>query len=273
MKITAVSSPNIALIKYWGNRSDALRLPAADSLSMMLDTPTVRITVQPSDTFRTRSCDAQGNDVPQSEKSVVRLEKHWQLVRAYLKDIGRDEDLPDHVSLEIRSEIPPAIGIASSAAVFSCLAEAYAALVNGTPLAREDVGILGQLGSGSAARNCFGGFVALENAGDGIASAKTRQIAAETHWPLHDIIIVPSRDEKKIGSTEGHALAATSPLFAARIAAIPERMSECIDAILTKDFEKLQRVSEMDALDMHRVMETQNPPLFHLERMMPTPPT
>ena len=37
MTLKAASTPNIALIKYWGNRNDALRLPTTDSLSMTLD--------------------------------------------------------------------------------------------------------------------------------------------------------------------------------------------------------------------------------------------
>ncbi|HOO52428.1 MAG TPA: diphosphomevalonate decarboxylase, partial [Alphaproteobacteria bacterium] len=34
---TALAHPNIALIKYWGNRDDQLRLPLTGSLSMALD--------------------------------------------------------------------------------------------------------------------------------------------------------------------------------------------------------------------------------------------
>lgn len=263
-RITATSSPNIALIKYWGNRNDSLRLPAADSLSMVLDTPTVEITIEAAEAFSIRSFDATGNEKLQSAESVARLEKHWKLVHEYLHTIGRAEGMPKNVSVVIRSGIPPAIGIASSAAVFSCLAEAYAGLLEGNPLDRKDVSILGRLGSGSGARNSYGGYVALENHGEGIGSAYGRQIVDEKHWVLHDIVVVPSVYEKKVGSTEGHAKASTSPLFAKRIHEIPARMKECTDALLQKDFEKLQRVSELDSLDMHEVMESQTPPLQYL---------
>ncbi|MEQ1849539.1 MAG: diphosphomevalonate decarboxylase [Candidatus Peribacteraceae bacterium] len=259
--IKAQSSPNIALIKYWGNRNNELRLPAADSLSMVLDTPTVEVIAEHADIFSIRSFDAEGNEKTQKPEAIERLKKHWQLTRQYLSSIGRN-NLPEHVSLTIHSHIPQAIGIASSAAVFSCLAEAYAGFVGN--LSREDVAILGRLGSGSGARNSFGGYVALENSGDGFAGTVSRQIANETHWMLHDIIVVPSQEEKKVGSTEGHAMAHTSPIFEARVCDIPRRMKECEDALRTKDFEKLQRISEEDALDMHRVMETQTPSLQYL---------
>lgn len=261
---SAQSSPNIALIKYWGNRNNDLRLPAADSLSMVLDAPLVQVTVKPADIFGVKSYDAEGIEKPQPEQSVNRLKKHWELTKKYLELIQKHDALPKNIDIVIRSAIPPAIGIASSAAVFSALAEANAAL-SLKPLTREEVSILGRLGSGSAARNCFGGFVTLENRkGDGIDSTIARQIAPESHWPLHDIVIVPSREEKKVGSTEGHAHAQSSPLFAARLDAIPQRMKNCIHAIEGKDFELLQKVSEEDALDMHRVMEAQSPSLKYL---------
>ena len=221
MSIIAQSSPNIALIKYWGNRDDELRLPAADSLSMVLDFPTVSATVDSSEVLSIRSYDHDGIEKLQTEASVDRLKKHWTLTKKFLRSIGRTQELPEEISITIHSGIPPSIGIASSAAVFSCLAEAYAALVRGKALTREEVSIIGRLGSGSGARNSFGGYVALENHGEGIGSAYGRQIASEEHWMLHDIILVPSREEKKVGSTEGHAKATTSPLFAERIRQIP----------------------------------------------------
>lgn len=254
MPVQALSAPNIALIKYWGNRDEKLRLPAADSLSMVLDTPTARTTVETADVFSVKN--------PPSEKAAERLKQHFVLVQQYLKDIGRN--IPAAVSILIESTIPPAIGLASSAAVFSALAEAYAAFVTDKPLRREEVSILARLGSGSAARSVLGGYVALGNHGEGIGSAYANQIADENHWELHDIIIVPSKEEKKVGSTEGHAKASTSPLFAARLKEIPRRMKECTDAIKAKDFEKLRIVSEEDALEMHRVMETQSPSLHYL---------
>ena len=43
---TAIAHPNIAFIKYWGNRDDALRLPLNSSLSMNLDGLETRTTVR-----------------------------------------------------------------------------------------------------------------------------------------------------------------------------------------------------------------------------------
>src|SRR5262245_32538052 len=45
-RATAVAHPNIALIKYWGNRDQALRLPSNPSLSMNLEGLTTTTTVE-----------------------------------------------------------------------------------------------------------------------------------------------------------------------------------------------------------------------------------
>ena len=43
--VTAIAHPNIALIKYWGNRDPVLRIPANGSISMNLDGLQTRTTV------------------------------------------------------------------------------------------------------------------------------------------------------------------------------------------------------------------------------------
>jgi diphosphomevalonate decarboxylase len=266
--ITARSTPNIALIKYWGNRNEELRLPAADSLSMTLDSPTVEITVDHADQLEVTSFNPDGSPRMLKDHEKERFSTHLELAKEFLKMHGAESAIPSSVSLSIHSHIPSGIGLASSAAVFSALARAYAGLIQEKiELTDAQVSVIARLGSGSASRSIFGGFAVMKNSrGDAIDSSVGEQIVDEKHWRLFDIIIAPSREEKKVGSTEGHALAATSPLFKERLQAIPGRMLEAVDAIIHRDFEKLQRVAEEDALDMHRVMETSTPPLRYLTK-------
>jgi diphosphomevalonate decarboxylase len=266
MPIIAQSFPNIAFIKYWGNRNEELRLPAADSLSMTLNSPHVKVTIDHREELSVHSFEIDGKEKSMTMQALMRISKHLDLTKQYLASIGSPDLIPQSVSLEIHSAIPPSIGLASSAAVFSCLAEAYAGLVKvKRELTREQVSVIARLGSGSAARSVYGGYAALQaGQGDGIDSAKGVQIAPETHWMLYDIIVMPSNQEKQYGSTEGHSFASTSPLFANRIAQMPRRQQMCIEAIQNKDFEKLQKVSEEDALDMHEVMRTSTPELHYL---------
>lgn len=276
--VTARSTPNIALIKYWGNRNDEMRLPMADSCSITLDRPGIEVTVEHAPSLTVDSYSMEGERKNLKEKDIARYAKHLELTKRFLALRGIAHALPHSVSITIRSEIPPAIGLASSAAVFSALAKAYSQLIAATSvgthsLSDRDISIIARLGSGSAARSIFGGFVAFKNDCSNQESATNTlmdsayavQIAPEDHWPLHDVIIVPSMEEKKVGSTEGHAMAHTSPLYPARIEAIRSyRQSECIDAILKRDFEKLRTMTEEDCWDMHKVMQTQTPPLHYL---------
>lgn len=260
MSITAVSAPNIALIKYWGNRNDDLRLPAAPSLSLTLDSPTVRVTVDHSEyTVLDSTKQLTPTDIGRFERTIENIKR-------YLISIGKETALPGSLSINVDSDIPPGIGLASSSAVFSALAKAIAELTQ-AGLTAEQTSVLARLGSGSAARSIYGGFAAMENVGDDLGGAVARQVAPADHWQLCDIVIAPDTQHKKVGSTEGHRGAHTSPNFDRRITAITEgRQQECTDAIMNKDFAKLLAVAEADCMDMHAVMQTQTPPLHYLSK-------
>lgn len=263
----AISTPNIAFIKYWGNRNQELRLPANDSLSMTLDSPTVEMTIDHAEEFSLRSFNDQGVERQLRECDVARFQVHLNLVKRYLSLMGIRDAIRDSVAINVRSHVPSGIGLASSAAVFSALAKAYSGLIQERMrLSDQQVSILARLGSGSAARSIFDGYVALLSAGMGneMKSAHALQVAPQSHWNLHDIVIAPSLQEKHIPSTEGHHLAHTSPHFADRLQEAPRRQQECIAAILNKDFEKLQHIAEEDAWDMHKVAETSTPLIKYL---------
>lgn len=263
---TARATPNIALIKYWGNRDNGMRLPAADSVSMTLDHPHVEISADHADKFSLQSFEMDGKEKVLDTKAIARFEKHLDLTKSYLAKLGCTNALAASVQVTIRSMIPPSIGLASSAAVFACLAKAYAGLVgNERKLTDREISVIARFGSGSAARSIFGGYASfLAGSGEEIDAAYGEQIVPASHWLLHDIVIIPSTEEKKVGSTEGHELAWTSPDFKARLADMPRRNKECIDAIRAKDFAKLQYVAEEDSLDMHHVMETSVPSIQYL---------
>lgn len=268
MPAHASSAPNIALIKYWGNRDDDMRLPAADSVSMTLNTPHVEVTADHSEILTVRSFEFDGRERVMTAKHMARFQKHLEWTKQYLMELGLDQAIPQSLSYTIHSGIPPAVGLASSAAVFSCIAEAIAGLVRQKKreLTRQEVSVIARLGSGSAARSVYGGYSSLvAGEGNDIGSAYAEQIVPAEYWTLHDIVIVPSVKEKEHGSTEGHSFASTSPLFKQRVHDIMDhRQSQCIDALKRRDFELLQKVAEADSINMHEVMKTSNPPLHYL---------
>jgi diphosphomevalonate decarboxylase len=88
-------------------------------------------------------------------------------------------------------------------------------------------------------------------------------IAEPDHWNLVDCIAIVSASHKKTGSTEGHSIAPTSPLQAARVADSPRRLEICRKAILNRDFDAFASIVELDSDMMHSVMMTSTPALHY----------
>ncbi len=249
---SAVSHPNIALIKYWGNQDATLRLPANSSISMTLGGLETRTKVE----FRPelRQDEFRLNGEKASNQALLRVSRHMDLIR---KLAGIDSRA--HVSSH--NSYPHAAGVASSAAAFAALTRAGCAAA-GIELSDRELSTLARRGSGSAARSIFGGFVEWHAAADDAASF-AEPIAPPDHWPLVDLIAVVSQEEKSVGSTEGHALAQTSPLQEARVGDAERRLEICRQAILKRDFDQLAEVAEQDSNAMHAVMLTSVPPLYY----------
>lgn len=254
MFATAQAHPNIALIKYWGNRDNSLRLPMNGSISMNLDGLATRTTVsfQPSlalDEFVLNGREMTGH-------ALERVSAMLDLVRAKAGFRMRAEVVSEN-------NFPTGAGIASSASAFAALALA-ASKAAGMELHEVELSRLARRGSGSACRSIPGGFVEWQP-GTGDEDSFAFSIAAAEHWTLADCVAVVSAGHKTTGSTEGHALAETSPLQEARVTDTPRRLDICRQAILHRDFESLAEITECDSNLMHAVMMTSRPALFYWE--------
>ncbi len=163
--------------------------------------------------------------------------------------------------VESANNFPTGAGIASSASAFAALALA-ATKAAGLDLAEAEISRMARVGSGSACRSIPGGFVEWA-AGTADADSYATSIAPTEHWDLADFIAVISTEHKPTGSTEGHALAGTSPLQSARVDDAPRRLDICRHAILNRDFAVFAEIVEADSNLMHAVMMTSRPPLFY----------
>lgn len=248
----AVAHPNIALIKYWGNRDQNLRLPANSSLSMTLGGLATQTRVTFSSELQADSLLLDGE--PASPAALDRMSRHLDLLR-------QQANVRYRAAVASHNDFPLGAGIASSASGFAALTLAGCAALD---LSTEP-GFLSRVarrGSGSACRSVFGGFVQW-HAADRDEDSFAEPIAPPEHWDLHDWIAVISREEKAVGSTRGHELAGTSPLQAARILNAPLRLDECRRALMERDFAALAAVVELDSDLMHAVMMTSEPPLLY----------
>jgi len=251
---TAIAHPNIALIKYWGNRDQDLRLPANGSISMNLAALETRTSVCLRDDLRADRLLI--NEVEQSGSELQRV-RHFMTI---LRQMSASKDFA-----EIRSanNFPSSAGIASSASAFAALALA-GVHAYGLDLSQQELSRLARRGSGSACRSIPAGFVEWLPGRTDLDSYAV-SIAQPQHWDLWDCIAVVQSAPKLTGSSEGHALAATSPLQSARVLDAPRRLSICREAIQKKDFAMLAEILEQDSNLMHAVMLTSQPPLMYWE--------
>jgi diphosphomevalonate decarboxylase len=146
-------------------------------------------------------------------------------------------------------------GIASSASGFAALTVA-AAKALGLVLSEKELTAFARLGSGSACRSIPDGFVKWE--GEFAYSLYPLE-----YWDLRDILVIVEQRAKNVSSSHGHDAVETSQFFANRLSAIPKRIERIEKALKNKDFTTLGEVIEEDCLDMHHVMQTQNPPLLY----------
>jgi diphosphomevalonate decarboxylase len=249
---TAQANPNIAFIKYWGNRDNALRLPSNGSISMNLDGLYTRTTVsfQPSLPFD--ELIINGHEIAGTGRD--RVSSILDIIRG-MANI--------HERAEVMSEnnFPSGAGIASSASAFAALALAGSKAA-GLNLTEQELSRLARRGSGSASRSIPAGYVEWQT-GTSDEDSFAFSIAEPNHWNLVDCIAIVSTSHKKTGSTEGHSIAGTSPLQAARVADAPRRLDICRKAILEQDFNTFAAIVELDSDMMHGVMMTSTPALHY----------
>jgi len=252
LSATALARPNIAFIKYWGNRDSALRLPVNGSISMNLDGLYTRTSVSFQPSLALDELVINGHQV--MGKGLERVSGILDIVRQAAGITLRAEVLSEN-------NFPTGAGIASSAAAFAALALA-ATKAAGLEWPESAISRLARLGSGSASRSIPSGFVEWKM-GTGDEDSFAVSIAPPEHWALADCVAIVSAGHKATGSTEGHALAPTSPLQAARVADAPRRLDICRRAILERDFAAFASIIELDSDMMHAVMMTSQPALFY----------
>jgi diphosphomevalonate decarboxylase len=250
---TALAHPNIALIKYWGNRDDGLRLPASGSISMNLGGLETVTTVAFDPQLRDDEFVFDG--VRQTGPALARVSTHLDRLRVKAESARK-------ARVESRNNFPLGAGIASSASGFAALTVAGAAAL-GLPLSERELSILARRESGSAARSIPGGFVEWY-AADTDEESYAESIAPPSHWALMDVIAILDGRPKQTGSAEGNRLARTSPLQTARVADAPRRLDICRRAVLERDFMLLAEIVEQDTRRMHDVMRTSTPALNYL---------
>ena len=107
---TAAAHPNIAFIKYWGNRDDALRLPSNGSISMNLSGMETRTSVR-FDPELQQDCFTLNGE--------AQVGAPLQRVSQFLEHVRKLSGSGCFARVSSSNHFPTGAGIASSASAFS----------------------------------------------------------------------------------------------------------------------------------------------------------
>ncbi|RWS18258.1 diphosphomevalonate decarboxylase-like protein, partial [Leptotrombidium deliense] len=131
---------------------------------------------------------------------------------------------------------------------------------------KTELSILARLGSGSACRSIFGGFVQWVSGPDS-ASSYAKQIAPANYWPeMRCIILIVSDKKKDTSSTLGmETTVKTSSLIHYRASEIvPKRVADITKAILEKDFNTFATITMKDSNQIHAIFQDTWPPIRYM---------
>jgi diphosphomevalonate decarboxylase len=256
-EVTVLAPINIAFIKYWGKREggESLILPTNDSFSITLSTGMFR-----SKTSVILS-EAATEDTLwlNGEKVNVAESKRLQNVLATVRATCPADLAAMKVTIVSNNNFPTAAGMASSASGYCALACALVKVFEST----ADASMLARVGSGSACRSVYGGFVKwLQGTRPDGTDCIAQQFRPAAHWPEMNVLCAVVKGEvKDVSSTSGMQLSLkTSPLMAERIAKhVPERMEAVSKAIEARDFDAFASITMVDSDDLQAVCATTVP--------------
>jgi len=273
---TAIAHPSLALVKYWGKQPEGINIPATGSIGISLEALTTTTTVTLSDTD---SLEINGRTQP--------VERYLPFFDHLRREIGGDY----RFQATSHNNFPTAAGLASSASGFAALTTAaFAAAASfragatgdatrataaatgmtaaaretmiGTnlPVDRTTLSRVARLGSGSASRSVFGGFVRWDAGAEAAA-----QIHDASWWGDLRVVVLPlETGAKPVSSREAmNRSRATSPAYPAWVADAPALVAGAADAIERRDLNALGEVMRLSYLRMFSTMISANPPVIY----------
>ena len=249
---SAYAPSNIALSKYWGKREASFNLPVTSSLSISLAKHGTNTGLSVIDALAHQVI-LNGEEVDATGNFAIKVTQ-WL-----------DRVLPRNLKLRIDTvnTVPTAAGLASSASGFAALTLATNALM-GWQLPEHQLSVLARLGSGSASRSLWHGFVKWQ-AGEQADGSDSVAFPLQQQWPqLKMGLLTISSQTKAVSSREGMARTiATSPLYKQWPQKAELDLAVIEAAIEANDFETMAKTAEHNAMSMHATMSAAWPPLVY----------
>jgi len=254
-KAEAFAPTNIALCKYWGKRDKALNLPTNSSLSISLDDIGTATKIYISE--------KKYDEVFLNNKRIDPDSTFMARVMEFVDLLRPNPDIA--LTIKTYNAVPTAAGLASSASGFAALILALNDLF-GYNLSPQELSIIARLGSGSAARSIFDGFVVWDKGtqDDGMDSFAS---PLDSTWPEFCIgIITLSKEQKAISSRKAmNQTVETSQLYKQWPQQAEKDLSTMIQAIEDKNFKLLGETVEQNSFSMHATMMSAFPPIIYMK--------
>ena len=245
--VTVRSYANIAIIKYWGKKSEKEMVPATSSISLTLENMYTETTLSPLPVDATADS-FYINGKLQNEAEHVKMRK--------IIDRYRPEGA-GFVRIDTKNNMPTAAGLSSSSSGLSALVKACNAYFQ-LGLDRKELALEAKFASGSSSRSFYGPIAAWDKDSGEI-------YPVETDLKLAMIMLVLEDQKKPISSRDGMKLCVeTSTTFEDWIRQSEQDYKDMLIYLKENDFEKVGVLTEKNALAMHATTKTANPPFSYL---------
>lgn len=265
------SPSNIALIKYWGKHNN--QLPRNPSLSITLRESTTSTEID----YRIKS-KSEGLSIDFFFEGKPAKDFADRIDKFLNKQTPKFPFL-NQIHLEINSSntFPHSSGIASSASAFSALAlclmnisESFSGNKKTGTEFYKAASELARLGSGSASRSVYGGYVVWGAHQDFPEYSDNYAVPVCTKiHPIfqnyHDAILIVSGETKKVGSSAGHALMEGHDFAQARYDQANRNLVMMHKVLETGNLDQFIEIVENEALSLHGLMMSSNPGYLLME--------
>lgn len=255
------SPSNIALIKYWGKYGR--QYPRNASISLTLDSAYSDTSIEYTEREKAGDTVSIAFYFEEKENAAfqAKLEKYLNSILDEVSFLRTH-----HLVIRSSNSFPHSAGIASSASAMSAVAMCLCQIEerigkgyrNETEMLQK-ASYLARLGSGSACRSVYpvaavwGTHPQIAGASNDYAIPYAEALDPIFHSYKNDILII-SRKEKSVSSTQGHALMENNVYAASRYAQAEERMTRLLGAMKAGDLETFGEIVEGEALSLHAMM-------------------
>lgn len=261
------SPSNIAIVKYWGKKG--FQQPANPSISMSLSKCYTETSIEY--TPKT-GADETDNFKFDGLKNAGFEDKVFRFIETARREMPGIGDLT--LKIESSNSFPHSAGIASSASAMSSLALCLCHIDQQVTGINEDeeqlyrkASRLARMGSGSACRSVYGGWVLwgkTEESDDSSDDYSTtlKNILNEKFSFLYDSILIVDSGIKQVTSSAGHSRMETNRYREIKYESGRLNASLLIKSLTAGDWKSFRIIAENEASGLHAMFLLNDPPYY-----------